>query len=202
MDRCLLCDNAISNKANMYELVFIDDVICFKCRNLWIKNKKKYFIEGIKVDSSYLYEENFSRALLQYKECFDEALYKIFLFRYLNYFKVKYFNYSIIPMPSNKKSLEERGFNHLTKIFEDTNMNIVNCLYKKDNTKQLGLHYDQRLQISESIGIIDMRLPSKVVLVDDVCTTGSTLKAAIKLIKPKVKKLKVYTISTNHKNVM
>ena len=46
-----------------------------------------------------------------------------------------------------------------------------------------------------------MKLPKKVVLVDDVCTTGSTLRAAIKLIKQKVKKIKIYTISTNYKNV-
>ena len=201
MSRCLLCDNDLSYKANMYELFFIDDVICFSCRNLWIKNKNKFYIEGIKVDSSYIYEENFSRALLQYKECYDEALYKIFLYRYLNYFKIKYFNYSIIPMPSSKQSLNERGFNHLIKIFEETNMKIINCLYKKDNVKQLGLHYKERLQIIDSIDIIDMKLPKKVVLVDDVCTTGSTLRAAIKLIKPKVKKIKIYTISTNYKNV-
>ena len=131
MNRCLLCDNDLSYKANMFELIFIDDVICFGCRNLWIKNKKKFYIEGIKVDSSYIYEENFSRALLQYKECYDEALYKIFLYRYLNYFKLKYLNYCIIPMPSSKQSLNERGFNHLIKIFEDTNMEIINCLYKQ-----------------------------------------------------------------------
>ena len=49
MNRCLLCDNDLSYKANMFELIFIDDVICFGCRNLWIKNKKKFILKVLKL---------------------------------------------------------------------------------------------------------------------------------------------------------
>ncbi|NLC96497.1 MAG: ComF family protein [Erysipelotrichaceae bacterium] len=202
MDRCLLCDKELSYKANLYELMFIEDIICFNCRNSWIKNNKKYFIKGFKVDSTYIYEENFSKALLQYKECFDEALYNIFLYRHIEIFKIKYYGYTLIPMPSSKEALEKRGFNHLIKIFKDTNLNIEDVLYKSEDIKQMNQDLKERSNIKNVIKIKDITLPKKVVLVDDVCTTGSTLSSAIDLIKPKVKKLKIYTISTNHKNVI
>ena len=200
-ERCLLCDKPLFNKGNLYEIVFMEDLICFGCRNKWLKNKKKYSINDQKVYSSYIYDDSFSSALIQYKECLDEVLKDIFLYKNLNWFKLKFYNYSIVLAPSSDKKIKERGFNHLKKMFEQTNMEIIDCLYKTKDISQKTLDKSSRDKIDEVIQIKDVAIYKNIVLVDDVCTTGSTLKTCIKLLKPKVKSLMVYTVSTNYKNV-
>ena len=71
------------------------------------------------------------------------------------------------------------------------------CLIKTKDIKQKLLNYDERQKISEIIEIRPNDLfNKKVLLVDDVITTGASMKAAINLIQkcqPKI--LKILVIS-------
>ncbi len=199
--KCLWCDNPVSEGLNIWEMFVKEDLLCGNCRKKLVKNRKKFKIGKYKVVGLYLYEDNFSKLLLQYKECCDEALSKVFLYGWLTWFRIKYFNYAIVLMPSSEEKLLERGFNHLELIFQDTNLPIIDCLYKKENIKQMSQRVGERDKIIDLIGLKDIKIPKRIVLVDDVCTTGNTLRGALKLLDNGKRKIKIFTIATNIRNV-
>ena len=103
----------------------------------------------------------------------------------------------MIPAPSYEKSDEERGFNHVEEIFSVLNLKIVKCIHKTKQVKQADLTTKEREQIGSVLTIDDISLKGKkVLLVDDVFTTGSTIKAMIKLVREKgAKNIKVLLMS-------
>ena len=98
----------------------------------------------------------------------------------------------IIPVPVHEKRLKERGFNHageLAKIIADEN-NIFyeeNVLVRVKNTKpQYTLSYEERKGNIE--GAFEVRDKDKisgkrVMLVDDIFTTGGTVNECAKMLK-------------------
>ena len=96
--------------------IFEEDKLCINCRNKMKFNHQKFKLEELEVESFYEYDSLFKDLLLQYKECYDEALYDIFLYKIFDYIKIKYAGYKILYVPSSTSKLNQRGFNHLKKI--------------------------------------------------------------------------------------
>lgn len=92
----------------------------------------------------------------------------------------------MIPAPSYSQSDEERGFNHVEEIFSVLNLKMMKYIHKIKQVKQANLTTKEREQIGSVLEIdnIDLR-GKKILLVDDVFTTGSTIRAMIKLVKEK-----------------
>ena len=103
----------------------------------------------------------------------------------------------MIPAPSYSKNDEERGFNHVEEIFSVLNLKMKKCIHKIKQVKQADLTTKEREQIGSVLRIDDVDLRGKnILLVDDVFTTGSTIKAMIKLVREKgAKKIKVLLMS-------
>ena len=96
-----------------------------------------------------------------------------------------YNDYVIVPIPSHINSDKERGFNHVEEVFAELKLPIYPCLKKKYNFKQSDLSKREREKIINKLFIEKGELVKnkKVLLVDDVITTGSSLKAGINLLK-------------------
>lgn len=98
----------------------------------------------------------------------------------------KYKDAVFIGMPSSIEDNEERGFVHLEVLFEDIASEMVFPLYKKKDYKQSKLSYKERRDVAKRLGVkkeVVSSLKSKrIVLVDDVMTTGSTLRGAKELL--------------------
>lgn len=151
-------------------------------------------IEGYYI---YNYDEEVQKNLYQFKGCFDIELAPIFLEYFRPFLKLKYFGYCIVPAPSHKNADKERGFNHVVEIFKCLNLKMIRCVSKTNNVKQSDLKAGERAKVANHLEINDVDLSGKkILIVDDVYTTGSTVKAMINLVKNKnPKKIKVLVMS-------
>lgn len=195
--KCLLCDKELSNGGNIVNLIFDEDVICYKCRKDLNYKPIILKIKEQEIYSLYLYDEHLSRLILQYKESYDEALYIVFLYPYVSKLKKRYQGYTVVLAPSSIENLNRRGFNHLQKIFEILGLPILDCLYKDLNINQNNLSFSDREKIIDHILVKDVKLPEKVLLVDDILTSGSTIIGCLKALENKTSDIKVLTIAYN-----
>jgi competence protein ComFC len=98
----------------------------------------------------------------------------------------------LIPIPIHKKKLDKRGFNQSEKIVRElsilTKIPIRNLLLKATNTKsQMSIRdiKERKNNLKNSFEIKKNipSLPQKVILIDDIVTTGSTLDECAKILK-------------------
>ena len=93
--------------------------------------------------------------------------------------------YKMIPIPSYSKDDEKRGYNHVVESFECLGLKMLKFLEKTAHHKQAEKNAKSRKEIVKFLTIKDAINLSKerVLLVDDIYTTGSTMKTAIRLIE-------------------
>lgn len=192
--RCLYCDEEI-NEYSIYSLLFEEDYLCQKCRKSLKYHYQKIMIEDMEVEIFYDYDSLFKDVLLQYKECYDEALKKVFLYKIKDYLMIKYHNYNIMYVPSSIKKREERGFNHLKEIFEELKLKEIEGIQMKEDISQLSKGYKDRLKMENNFIYKGNIHPNNLLIVDDVYTTGSSIKGVYKAMKPYCKKIKAVVLA-------
>ena len=174
--------------------------ICEKC---FAKFKPKFInfhIGNINSLSIYEYDENIRELLFKFKGCYDIELKDVFLDRYINYLKVKYQGYYVVPLPSYHLDDEKRGFNHIQEIYNRLNLPMLKILVKIKNEKQAKKNKKERMNSQKNFEITDTNIVrnKKILIVDDVYTTGSSMNAAINLIKcGRPRKISVLVIAKN-----
>ncbi len=136
--------------------------------------------------SHILFEYNdFFRALLyRYKGQGDLALSTLFLVNDLKQLKRKYRGYTIVVVPSSAQDNFRRGFAFLPWIFQPLKLPMISPFYKQIEYKQSSSK--NRLDIQNVICLkkhIYLK-NKKLLIVDDVMTSGNTLKTCIKLLEP------------------
>ncbi len=184
------------NQANFMDLLGRRDLLCPCCRRKMIVRFKIFKRETVKGMFLYEYNDFFSDLLVQYKEGMDEALSPVFLFKYRYYLRFIYRGYTIVPMPSSRKKAEERGFSHVARMFELIGLPILECLEKSTDQKQVWLSKGERKKMRDQIRCKEgVSIPTKIVLVDDVCTTGSTLQGVLEILKNRNVKIKIFVVS-------
>jgi ComF family protein len=102
------------------------------------------------------------------------------------------FAWTIIPVPLHKRRERERGFNQATelakilvKLYPQTTLQ-TKCLIRSRYTKQQAkLTRPERMQNMKNVFTWrgGTMVPKRVLLVDDIFTTGSTLQAAAQTLK-------------------
>ena len=179
-------------------------MICHRCYLKFKPKLKSFLVDDIRGFYIYDYDEQIQNALYQFKGCFDYELFGVF-FDYLRvYLRIKYFGYVLVPAPSSKEADNERGFNHVVEMFKPLKLKMIQCIHKNVDVKQSDLKAEERKNIKNHLTIDDVDFSKKkVLIVDDVFTTGSTVRAMIDLVKTKgAKKIKVLVMSkTKDKNV-
>ena len=172
--------------------------ICHRC---FLKFKPKLIRFKIgNIDGYYVYnyDERVQNVLYQFKGCFDYELAQVFLDYYRYYFFLRYFGYIMIPAPSAKEADEERGFNHVVETFKSLGINMLNIIEKTEKHKQAVSTVNQRREVYKYLELNSHPdlTKKKVLIVDDIYTTGSTMKAAIHLVeKLNPKKISVLVVA-------
>ena len=184
---CLICFTPFSNYVSICNTFSINKIICDKCLKNFKKINKHELFE--KVDTWFLYSYNsFAKSLLyKYKGCYDIVLKDAFLNEYKSLIKRKYKNHIIVFPPSYKQDDINRGFIHIEKMIDCLNMKCANLFYKETNYKQSSMHYTKRYLIKNIIKMksIKIDINAKYLIVDDIFTSGSTLKTIISLLNKK-----------------
>lgn len=192
--RCIYCDKKI-DKIDIKSIFLQEDSLCIECRNLLKINKKIIDLGPVKVETFYNYDDGiFKELLIQYKECYDEALSNVFLYCLEEYIRIKYVGYRIIYIPSSKKKLKIRGFNHLDSIFSRVKLPKANGLTMKEELIQEGKNFEERRRMILNYVYQGEDL-NKVLIVDDVLTSGSSILGAYQVLKPHCKKIKALTLA-------
>jgi len=95
----------------------------------------------------------------------------------------------LVPIPLSKRRLRERGFNQAEEIAKNLSkfleIPLCNCLVKiKETPSQVDLSKKERRENVKGVFEIDEEAKDKrILLVDDVYTTGTTMNEAAKVLK-------------------
>lgn len=195
---CLVCFKSVVEGLDLLELIFKNDVLCGNCRKKLIKINREFDVEGLSVHTIYQYNDVLEKWMYQIKESKDETLGKCFLYGLSKKIEKAYRGYILVMVPSSIEKTQERGFHAVSKMFESVKLEKHNC-FSKDNIKQSKLKRTERQHIIDSIHLIDSSIKDnqKILLVDDVCTTGSSLKACYQLLKTDKNKVDILVIAMN-----
>lgn len=181
---CKLCFKDIKD-STLINLFNPHLTLCSSCYQR-LKPKFIHFkVDKYNATSFYDYDGDIKSLLYQLKGCFDYELGQTFLDRYFIEMRLKYLDFILIPIPSYYLDDEKRGFNHVEEIFRPMKLKMMKVIEKTEHFKQADHNKKERGEISKYLSIVgnpDIK-GKKVLIVDDVYTTGSTMKAAIKLIE-------------------
>ena len=194
---CLICFKKV-NITDFCRLFNAEIPICQACQTEMEPKFISFSVDGHKATSIYDYNPFIRKLIYQYKGCYDYELHKVFLDRYAKEIKLRYFDYVVIPIPSYKNEDEERGFNHVVETFKSLGINMLNIIEKTEKHKQAVSTFNQRKEVYRYLELNSHPDLSKkkVLIVDDVYTTGSTMKAAIHLVeKLNPKKIDVLVVA-------
>ncbi len=168
-------------------------------------NDKKYFDEHLYI---FLYQGIIRRIILKYKFQEEAYLYKTFvnfLLKNENFFeKIEKYD-TIVPVPISKKRKKKRGYNQSELLAKEIayNANLVlekESLYKiKDIVEQSKLNKENRLKNIQGVYELvnkEKLNKKKILLIDDIYTTGSTVNECSKVLRnAKPNKIGVLTLA-------
>lgn len=156
----------------------------------------------------FKYEGMIRRLILKYKFHDKAYLYKTFvnfLLKNEKFFQILKSYDTIVPVPISKKRYKARGYNQsyllAREIAKRTNLKLENeCLFKiKNIVEQSKLNKEQRKNNIQGVYQLrnQIRLKDKKILVlDDIYTTGSTINECCKMLKrARPKEIGVLTIA-------
>ena len=184
MIKCLLCSRNIAQNFLFSELFLLkspQNLLCSKCQKNFEKTDcQNWEKRGYKIrhQAIFHYNQAMKDYFSQYKFVGDYRLYQIFE----PYFKNISQKSPLVPIPISPKRLEERGFNQVTAFLQQDN--FIELLEKENSVKQSSLNRKERLESPNPFRLKKgLKVPTKVILIDDIYTTGTTLYHASQILK-------------------
>lgn len=195
----MYCFNDVREGTSLIQYFKKSDVLCGYCRSKMLLYQKWFRIGELSVYALYLYNETLESMLFQFKEGRDVALKEVFLYPYQKEIFDMFKGYTIVYMPSSEKKNKERNFFTLALLYENILLPKLSLLHKKNAYKQTMQKFDERINVKDVI-ILDKnaKLPNTpLLLVDDVCTSGATLKSAYDLLCKHPYPIKAFVIGVH-----
>ena len=105
--------------------------------------------------------------------------------------------YTICPLPTSKQSLEKREFESVEYFLELSKIPYQQFFHHiGKGKKQSEKTREERMKLQQPFVLIEeIRLPTKILLFDDIYTTGKTIRLAAKLLQEKgIEDVKLFTV--------
>ena len=204
------------------DLLFLDDNLCLFCKE---EERKKFFlcenclskldyvdnefeILKYKARALYFYNSFIAHLISDYKFNRNTSLYRVFgqmLYEFLKEKNMDDFDY-ILTCPSSNSVLNLRGFDHIKMItdyfIDQIEPNYLENFRKISETKaQHKLNKEERSYNLKGAFSIDCDLTDKsILIIDDIITTGNTVKEIGKVLKEKnAREVKALAITSEHR---
>ena len=198
---CRICFKKITDYS-LYNLINKKNILCEECFDKFKAKFHKFSLDGINGLAIYDYDENMKNLIYKFKGCYDYELKDVFLTRYLSYLRFMYIGYYMVPVPSYYLDDEKRGFNHVVEIFKPLKLKMLPIIHKTKSHKQSDHTAKGRRDITHILSIdknVNLK-DKKILLVDDIMTTGSTLFSCVELLKKlHPKKIEILVIAKTKK---
>lgn len=206
MSHCLICSITLRDNLKFIDLLLLQrsyENICQECSATFIKISDTHcptcYKEGVIescIDCSYWKKQNkevrhksifrYNQAMKdffrRYKFQGDYLLRKVFapvLKKELHNYK----DYKVAVIPLSNKKFKKRGFNQVEGLLEAAKIPYQDLLNKKDSETQSSKNREGRLQNVGNFTIKEnSEIPSKILLIDDIYTTGATLQDAKRIL--------------------
>jgi len=147
-------------------------------------------VAGLTVHSALLYTPIASRIILAAKESglkgADDLLIDAII-HVVNKAIPDNTLYRLVPVPSSKASQRRRGRSFIvdlvSRVSQQTGIPMIDCLQLSRRVlDQSGLHRDERASNLAGAFTLNSRVRGELILVDDVVTTGATLREAARAV--------------------
>jgi len=193
---CLNCFCDLSDGLSLIDLFRKEDVLCGYCRKQIKVLRRTFSVLDFQVFAYYEYESFFEKMIFQVKESKDVSLAPVFLYPFIASLRKQCIDKTLILVPSSLKKTKSRGFDALRLFYQGLGYEM-SCPFEKDDVKQSERNGSQRSRIKNHIRLIhpEMIIDKDILLIDDVCTTGYSLKACIDLLKPHAKSIKIVVLA-------
>lgn len=94
----------------------------------------------------------------------------------------------LVPVPPRPKKLREKGWDQIEDLVHDLSaypqIKICRCLKRDDGTPQKKLSKtDRALNLKNKIHVSVKNIPEKLILLDDVMTTGATIETCARILR-------------------
>lgn len=222
MSDCLLCDEELTKQQSLRGLILMkkeNHTMCDNCKNKFepvseascktcckknsetsCEDCQEWERKGKSVNHKalYYYNEEMKEYFQKYKFQGDQLLACLFAEEIKVALK-KYKGYTIVPIPLSDERNEKRGFNQVTAILESAGIPYQDLLRKKDTKAQSQKNKKERLKTEQAFRRKEFEnksWPEKIMIVDDIYTTGATIERAKEMLNVNgVKEIRSFTLA-------
>lgn len=191
------------------------DFLCNKCQK-YLESEAKFGVQE-NTDINYYFQKHLyifqyqgriRKLIIDYKFKEKPYLYKTivnFLLKNEKFFEILEYYDTIVPVPISKKRRKERGYNQSELIAKELAKNLEieynnkSLIKAKDIIEQSKLSKEEREKNIQ--GVYELKNSKilkykKILLIDDVYTTGSTVNECCKILNSaNIKKIDVLTLA-------